>query len=215
MPLPLVSAFGSSQPRSSSTVVAPTTTTAAVAAVPIKAPASSFIDVYEHLCGLQNQPASAFVKSMIDPVSASLALNADKLKFVYLLLSNLDLSLTRLQGRSIGIRFLALSSSITTSQSSRSTRNTTSCWMVIPKVSDPVPPQLTSLIPDSESDADRTLRGYSRAGRKVPSIRFKERTNKLCRSLRDCLGVSVCLSHLELFNVPLVPKDCSQIARVL
>jgi hypothetical protein len=56
--------------------------------------------------------------------------------------------------------------------------------------------------------------GYARL-KKPPSIRNKERTNKLCRSLKDCLSVSTFLNQIDVFNLPLTTKDCTQIAKVI
>ena len=52
--------------------------------------------------------------------------------------------------------------------------------------------------------------------RKVPAIRAsREKTNKLCRCLKDCLVISQHLASLELYNIPINVKDCSQIAKGL
>lgn len=58
------------------------------------------------------------------------------------------------------------------------------------------------------------MKGYGKL-RKPPAIRNKEKTNRLCRSLKDCLSVSTALNKLELFNIPLTIKDCSQISKVI
>jgi centrosomal protein CEP78 len=63
------------------------------------------------------------------------------------------------------------------------------------------------------SETARLVKGYSKL-KKPPSIRSKEKTNKLCRSLKDCLSISHHLSKLDIYNVPLTVKDCSQIAKV-
>ncbi len=51
--------------------------------------------------------------------------------------------------------------------------------------------------------------------KKPPAIRNKERINKLCRALKDCLTVSHHLDKLEIYNLPLSVKDCAQIAKGL
>ncbi len=60
----------------------------------------------------------------------------------------------------------------------------------------------------------RLPKGYAKV-KKVHAIRTKEKTNKLCRSLKECLALSHHLIHLELFNIPLSVKDCAQIAKVV
>lgn len=56
-------------------------------------------------------------------------------------------------------------------------------------------------------------KGFARL-KKPPAIRNRERTNKLCRSLRDCLSGTLSLVHLEIYNIPLSVKDCVQIGKV-
>ncbi|CAF0863953.1 unnamed protein product [Brachionus calyciflorus] len=63
-------------------------------------------------------------------------------------------------------------------------------------------------------ESSRMIKGYAKL-KKPPAIRNKEKTNKLCRSLKDCLSVSTMLNKLELYNIPLSVKDCSQIAKGL
>lgn len=67
------------------------------------------------------------------------------------------------------------------------------------------------LLPSNEkSNHDSTLVRV----KKPPSIRTRERINKLCRSLRDCLTVTTSLNQLEIFNIPLIVKDCVQLGKV-
>ena len=57
------------------------------------------------------------------------------------------------------------------------------------------------------------MKGFARL-KKLPSIRSKEKINKLCRGLKECLSVTNSLAHLELYNIPLGAKDALQIAKV-
>ena len=50
--------------------------------------------------------------------------------------------------------------------------------------------------------------------KKQPAIRSKEKTGKLCRSLRDCLLVSTTLNKLEIQGIPLTLKELTILAKV-
>ena len=67
---------------------------------------------------------------------------------------------------------------------------------------------------ESESELKNGKRANAKA-KKVPAIRTKERVHKLCRSLKDCLSISQFLDHLEVFNVPMTPKDLASLAKGL
>lgn len=56
-------------------------------------------------------------------------------------------------------------------------------------------------------------RGYS-VKRKIPSIRSKEITYRLCRSLKDCLCVNQSVTSIELQGIPLRERDVSALAKV-
>ena len=71
----------------------------------------------------------------------------------------------------------------------------------------------SNYVAQNENDPKSAI-GYSKL-KKPPSIRNKDRTNKLCRSLKECLSISHYLSKLELYNIPLSVKDCAQIAKGL
>jgi centrosomal protein CEP78 len=64
----------------------------------------------------------------------------------------------------------------------------------------------------AQNENDPKSVGYAKL-KKPPSIRNKDRTNKLCRSLKECFSISHYLSKLELYNIPLSVKDCAQIAK--
>lgn len=49
---------------------------------------------------------------------------------------------------------------------------------------------------------------------KVPIIRCKELTNRVCRALRECLAVNPVLQIIELEGLPLRPKDTEALAKV-
>lgn len=49
---------------------------------------------------------------------------------------------------------------------------------------------------------------------KVPVIRCKELTNRVCRALRECLAVNPVLQIIELEGLPLRPKDMEALAKV-
>lgn len=70
---------------------------------------------------------------------------------------------------------------------------------------------------ESESDAKNGGKRPNGGGkaRKVPAIRTKERVHKLCRSLKDCLSISQFLDHLEIFNIPMTPKDLASLSKGL
>lgn len=79
----------------------------------------------------------------------------------------------------------------------------------------------SNYFPQNENDPNgekqqqqQQLKGYAKL-KKPPSIRNKDRTNKLCRSLKECLSLSHYLSKLELYNIPLTVKDCGQVAKGL
>jgi hypothetical protein len=50
--------------------------------------------------------------------------------------------------------------------------------------------------------------------KKQPAIRCKEKTGKLCRSIRDCLLISTTLHKLEIQGIPLNLKELSILAKV-
>jgi centrosomal protein CEP78 len=56
-------------------------------------------------------------------------------------------------------------------------------------------------------------RGYS-VKRKIPSIRSKEITYRLCRALKDCLCINQSLTSIELQGIPLRERDVSALAKV-
>jgi len=56
-------------------------------------------------------------------------------------------------------------------------------------------------------------RGFT-VKRKIPSIRSKEVTYRLCRSLKDCLCVSPTLTTIELQGIPLRDRDVAVLAKV-
>jgi hypothetical protein len=56
-------------------------------------------------------------------------------------------------------------------------------------------------------------RGYS-VKRKIPSIRSKEITYRLCRALKDCLCVNQSVTSIELQGIPLRERDVSALAKV-
>jgi len=56
-------------------------------------------------------------------------------------------------------------------------------------------------------------RGFS-IKRKVPSIRSKEVTYRLCRALKDCLCVNQVLTSIELQGIPLRETDIALLAKV-
>ena len=62
-------------------------------------------------------------------------------------------------------------------------------------------------------ETSRLVKGFAKL-KKPPSIRNKEKSNKLCRSIKDCLGISHCLNYLEFYNIPFTPKDLAHVAKV-
>jgi hypothetical protein len=70
-----------------------------------------------------------------------------------------------------------------------------------------------SLNESESNETSRLLKGYAKL-KKPPAIRNKERINKLCRSLKECLSISNQLNKIELFNIPLSVKDSTQLAKV-
>jgi len=56
-------------------------------------------------------------------------------------------------------------------------------------------------------------RGFT-VKRKIPSIRSKEVTYRLCRALKDCLCVNPTLTAIELQGIPLRERDVSLLAKV-
>ena len=56
-------------------------------------------------------------------------------------------------------------------------------------------------------------RGFS-VKRKVPSIRSKEVTYRLCRALKDCLCINQALTTIELQGIPLRQRDVAMLAKV-
>lgn len=50
--------------------------------------------------------------------------------------------------------------------------------------------------------------------RKMPSIRSKEITYRLCKALKECLSVTPALSCLELQGLPLRERDLTTLIKV-
>ena len=50
--------------------------------------------------------------------------------------------------------------------------------------------------------------------RKTPSVRSKEITYRLCKALRECLGVTPALTCLELQGLPLRERDLNTLMKV-
>jgi len=50
--------------------------------------------------------------------------------------------------------------------------------------------------------------------RKIPSIRSKDVTYRLCRALKDCLCVNQTLTTIELQGIPLRQRDIAVLAKV-
>ena len=67
---------------------------------------------------------------------------------------------------------------------------------------------------DTTNESNRLIKGFSKL-KKPPSIRNKDRINKLCRCLKESLQISIHLNTLELYNIPLLVKDLAQIAKGL
>jgi len=67
---------------------------------------------------------------------------------------------------------------------------------------------------ETTNESNRLIKGFSKL-KKPPSIRNKERINKLCRCLKESLQISIHLNTLELYNIPLLVKDLAQIAKGL
>jgi hypothetical protein len=74
--------------------------------------------------------------------------------------------------------------------------------------------ELTDPTAASNSSSSAAAKAYAKL-KKPPAIRNKEKTNKLCRSLKDSLSISHHLNKLEIYNVTLSVKDCAQIAKGL
>lgn len=74
---------------------------------------------------------------------------------------------------------------------------------------------ISNYVDDSaQLESNRLIKGFAKL-KKPPSIRNKDRINKLCRCLKECLQISVYLTHLELYNIPMTIKDLGQIAKGL
>ena len=50
--------------------------------------------------------------------------------------------------------------------------------------------------------------------RKIPAIRSKEITYRVCKALKDCLISTPCLSCIELQGLPLRERDMAALAKV-
>ena len=51
--------------------------------------------------------------------------------------------------------------------------------------------------------------------RKMPSIRSKEITYRLCKALKECLSVTPALTCLELQGLPLRERDLTTLIKVM
>lgn len=49
---------------------------------------------------------------------------------------------------------------------------------------------------------------------KIPPIRSKELTNRVCRALKDCMQVSTVLKCIELQGLPLRQRDTELLVKV-
>ena len=50
--------------------------------------------------------------------------------------------------------------------------------------------------------------------RKTPSVRSKEITYRMCKALKECLGVTPALTCLELQGLPLRERDLNTLMKV-